>query len=179
MRIGTRLDFETAMLMVALSVSSMATCSRRSVGCVLTKDKIVVATGYNGAVKGKPHCQDVGCILKDGHCIACVHAEANASMRCAEADSAFCTDRPCLTCLRLMLQKAYFRRSIVRLKGLKRFELRNIRHDAEGISVAHRPGGQDGHGLSATRHCDPRGSPCVVHNREPVPLHVHRYLSAR
>lgn len=105
MNIHSRMSFDTSMMLSALSISQMATCSRRSIGCVLVKDRHIVATGYNGSPKGLPHCLDIGCMMYEGHCIATVHAEANACLRCIEADTAYCTDRPCLTCLRLMLQK--------------------------------------------------------------------------
>jgi dCMP deaminase len=93
------------MMFAAVTVSAMSTCRRRAVGCVLTLDRHIVATGYNGAPTGLKHCMEEGCLLSEGHCIRCTHAEANACLRAPRADRAFCTDTPCLTCLKLMLQK--------------------------------------------------------------------------
>lgn len=106
-----RLTFNTAMLCICVVISSISTCRKRAVGCVLTKDRHIVATGYNGAPAGQPHCLDAGCIRspETGQCIRCTHAEANACMRCASADTAFCTCRPCVNCLRMMLAKGVTR----------------------------------------------------------------------
>jgi dCMP deaminase len=100
-----RLVFYPAMMFVAVTVSAMSTCRRRAVGCVLTLNNHIVATGYNGAPTGMKHCLDEGCLMSGGHCIRCSHAEANACLRCERADRAFCTDTPCLACLKLLLQK--------------------------------------------------------------------------
>jgi len=66
---------------IADTVSTRATCNRLKVGCVIVKDKVIVSTGYNGSIRGQPHCIDegVGCLLNDeGRCIRTIHAEENA-----------------------------------------------------------------------------------------------------
>ena len=103
--IMNRLSFHDTMMFTAVTISMMATCRRRAIGCVLVNNRQIVATGYNGAPQGMPHCLAEGCLIHEGHCIRCVHAEANATLKCTQADTAYCTDRPCLMCLRLMLQK--------------------------------------------------------------------------
>lgn len=100
-----RLEFDEAMMMSAVGISHRATCTRLAVGCILTANRHVVATGFNGAVKGEKHCLEVGCMLHEGHCIACVHAEANACMRCQWADTAYLTSSPCINCFKMMRQK--------------------------------------------------------------------------
>ncbi|HOP71584.1 MAG TPA: deaminase, partial [Bacillota bacterium] len=47
---------------VAQVVSRRSTCLRRNVGAVIVKDKRILATGYNGAPSGLPHCIEVGCL---------------------------------------------------------------------------------------------------------------------
>ena len=47
---------------MAKLISKRSTCLRRKVGALLVKDKRVLATGYNGAPKGLPHCSEVGCM---------------------------------------------------------------------------------------------------------------------
>ncbi len=63
---------------IAKEVASRSTCPRAAVGAVIVKDDKILATGYNGAPAGKPHCIDVGCDMRDGHCKRAVHAETNA-----------------------------------------------------------------------------------------------------
>jgi dCMP deaminase len=54
---------------------------RAHCACVIVKpDKPhrVVALGYNGPPSGEPHCEEVGCLIVDEHCIRTKHAEENA-----------------------------------------------------------------------------------------------------
>lgn len=53
-----RLPWDYYFLKLAELVSTRATCDRAHMGCVLVKDNIIVATGYNGSIKGLPHCND-------------------------------------------------------------------------------------------------------------------------
>lgn len=72
-------------LNIALAVSKRSTCLRRHYGCVIVKDDVIVATGYNGSPRGCDNCCDIGkCNREDSeryqgyeHCPA-VHAEQNA-----------------------------------------------------------------------------------------------------
>jgi dCMP deaminase len=92
------------------------TCPRRQVGSVLVKDSKVVGTGYNGAPSGVDHCEDVGCIMENGHDILAVHAESNAIAN-ANCDlrgaTVYLTTHPCLHCLKLL-----------RIHGIKRIVYR-------------------------------------------------------
>lgn len=95
---------------IAKVVSTRSTCPRLSVGSVLVRDRNILATGYNGSLKNAPHCSDIGCKLQDGHCIAAVHAEANALLQAArngmsvEYATAYITNNPCLNCFKLLYQ---------------------------------------------------------------------------
>ena len=40
-------------------VAKRSTCLRRNVGAVVVQDRRIVATGYNGAPKGIPHCNEI------------------------------------------------------------------------------------------------------------------------
>lgn len=72
-------------LNIALAVSKRSTCLRRHYGCVIVKDDVIVATGYNGSPRGCDNCCDIGkCNREDSerykgyeNCPA-VHAEQNA-----------------------------------------------------------------------------------------------------
>ncbi|RIV21775.1 ComE operon protein 2 [Alicyclobacillaceae bacterium I2511] len=87
-----------------------STCTRLSVGCVLVRDKRMIASGYNGSIRGDVHCTDVGCKLVDGHCVRTIHAEQNALLQCArfgvatEAADIYVTHLPCLQCTKSIIQ---------------------------------------------------------------------------
>lgn len=105
-----RPDWDQYFLGLARQVATRATCPRRRVGAVLVLDRRVVATGYNGSVRGDAHCDDAGCIMEHGHCIRCIHAELNALLQCAANGQScagatmYCTDYPCLNCAKALVQ---------------------------------------------------------------------------
>src|SRR3972149_3897915 len=70
-------------LKLAMLASERSTCPRMHCGCVLVKDRFVLATGYNGSIPGQPHCEDEGCLIVDGHCVRTNHAEINALVQAA------------------------------------------------------------------------------------------------
>ena len=74
----TRPDFDLYFIRIAKEVASRATCPRAAVGAVIVKDNRIISVGYNGAPRGLPHCEDVGCDIQDGHCKRSIHAETNA-----------------------------------------------------------------------------------------------------
>jgi dCMP deaminase len=94
---------------IARVVGERATCDRLQVGCVITRQKRILATGYNGAISGEDHCDDVGHLMVDGHCARVVHAEANAVAQAArygiplEGSSVYITASPCLKCCQLLV----------------------------------------------------------------------------
>lgn len=53
-----RLDKDTYYLDIARAVSKRSTCLRRRYGCVIVKDDVIVATGYNGSPRGEVNCCD-------------------------------------------------------------------------------------------------------------------------
>lgn len=104
-----RQSWEDYYMGMAEYISTRATCSRLKVGCVFTKDWRVLATGYNGALPGRDHCDDVGCLIHEGHCIRCVHAENNAIAQAAkhgvslEDSWLFVNYLPCIGCYKNVL----------------------------------------------------------------------------
>jgi dCMP deaminase len=93
---------------IAHEVSSRSTCDRKHVGCVITIDRRIVATGFNGSVPGMPHCDDVGHDMVNGHCVRTVHAEANAVVQAArfgvklEGAKVYVNTFPCWPCFKLL-----------------------------------------------------------------------------
>ena len=111
-----RPDIDVYMLGMALMAATRATCSRRSVGCILTNRlNHIMATGYNGVPRGIQHCGIEICpalnaasgTSLDG-CMA-THAEQNALLQCRnveEIETAYVTASPCLTCTKLLMNTA-------------------------------------------------------------------------
>ena len=58
----SRVSWKDYFMGIAVSVSGRSTCLRRKVGAVAVADARILATGYNGAPSGVPHCLDVGCM---------------------------------------------------------------------------------------------------------------------
>jgi dCMP deaminase len=79
------------------------------------RDKIILSTGYNGSMKGMAHCDDVGHMMHDTHCIRTVHAEANAVAQAArngtriEGATAYVTALPCFDCFKLLVNAGIVR----------------------------------------------------------------------
>jgi dCMP deaminase len=96
-------------MQIARTVATRATCPRASVGCVLTRDRRILTTGYNGAPRGVAHCLDVGCLIVHDHCQRATHAEANAIVQGAlhgvglAGATAYCTHQPCVNCTKLFI----------------------------------------------------------------------------
>ena len=101
---------------IAVDVSQWSTCLSRKVGCVITKNNRIVATGYNGAPANVKSCKELGrCIRETSEsgtnldmCMA-THAEQNAITQAArlgisiEGGDAYITTKPCTTCIKLLI----------------------------------------------------------------------------
>jgi len=96
-------------LKLAMLASERSTCPRMHCGCVLVKDRFVLATGYNGSIPGQPHCEDDGCLIVDGHCVRTNHAEINALVQAAihgvniSGSTAYITNMSCTTCAKALI----------------------------------------------------------------------------
>jgi dCMP deaminase len=111
---------------IAKAVSARATCLRRRYGSVITKDNIIISTGYNGAPSGMKDCLEAGkCTRKElriphgerYELCHSVHAEANAIIRAsvdelkgatiyvsgADHGAGECLSEPCMMCKRMIL----------------------------------------------------------------------------
>ena len=106
-----RIPWEQYFMEIAQKVATRSTCDRAFVGCLLVNDdNRIVSTGYNGSIVGNPHCHDVGHTMRDGHCIATIHAEMNALLYCAKEGisvkgcTAYVTHFPCLNCTKSLVQ---------------------------------------------------------------------------
>lgn len=112
-----RPDWDRYFMEIAELVSKRSTCLRRKVGAVIVKDKRILATGYNGAPTGLPHCDEVGCIREklkipsgERHELCRgLHAEQNAIIQAAYhgvsiKDSVmYVTCHPCSVCVKMII----------------------------------------------------------------------------
>jgi dCMP deaminase len=100
----SRPTWDDTFLAHALIAAKRATCTRAKFGAVIVRSNRIIATGYNGAPEGMPHCTDDGCIVENNHCIRCIHAETNAILQAAIIGTSlpgsimYVTGRPCSRC---------------------------------------------------------------------------------
>ena len=101
-----RTPWDEYFMSIAQVVATRSTCPRKYVGAVLVRNKTILSTGYNGSIRGMPHCSDVGHMMEDGHCVATIHAEANAILQAArngvmiEGSACYVTASPCWQCFK-------------------------------------------------------------------------------
>ena len=94
---------------IACTVAKRSTCDRARVGAVLVRDRNIIATGYNGSPRGLAHCDDIGHLMRDDHCIRTVHAEQNAIIQAAVngvstvGSIMYVTHFPCLLCAKMTI----------------------------------------------------------------------------
>lgn len=113
-----RPSWDEYFMQMAELTAKRSTCLRRNVGAIIVKDKHIIATGYNGAPKGLPHCEELGgCLRKklgvpsgERHelCRA-LHAEQNAIIQAAtlgqsiEGATIYVTHQPCIICAKMII----------------------------------------------------------------------------
>jgi dCMP deaminase len=101
-----RPSIDQTWLTVAGVIAQRGTCDRLHVGAVLTRDGRVVATGWNGAPAGQPHCAHDG--LEES-CTVSIHAERNVVGFAARFGIAtggtrlYVTHAPCLDCASVLV----------------------------------------------------------------------------
>ena len=90
-----RISKENYYLDIAETVLKRATCLRRCYGAIIVKNDEIIATGYNGAPRGRKNCVDLGYCTREQMQVPrgeryelcrSVHAEANAIISAARRD---------------------------------------------------------------------------------------------
>ena len=100
---------------IAREVATRSTCDRKFVGSVIVRDRSILATGYNGSIRGLAHCDEEGHLMEEGHCVRTVHAEANAIVQAArngmriDGSAIYVTASPCWGCFRLIANAGIMR----------------------------------------------------------------------
>ena len=130
-----RVGWHTYFMNIARQAATRSTCDRKHVGAVIVRDKTILSTGYNGSIRGLPHCDDVGHLMDAGHCVATVHAEANAIIQAAkngvriDGGELYTTASPCWSCFKLIANA-----------GIRRIYYGEFYRDTRSIEVATRVG---------------------------------------
>ena len=90
-----RINKENYYLDIAQTVLERATCLRRVYGAIIVNNDEIIATGYNGAPRGRANCVDLGYCSREAMQVPrgeryelcrSVHAEANAIISAARRD---------------------------------------------------------------------------------------------
>ena len=142
-----RLSWNEYFMSIAKIVAERATCNRAKIGAVIVKDKNIIATGYNGAPAGLPHCTEVGCLIyvsknpdveEEENCFRTIHAEINAIAQAAkngvsiDAADIYITASPCYHCLKTLVNSGI--KSIYYLKPYKIDKIRDLL-DKSGVDL--------------------------------------------
>jgi dCMP deaminase len=130
-----RASWDEYFMNIAQQAGTRSTCDRKHVGAVIVRDKTILSTGYNGSIRGMPHCDDVGHMMENDHCVATVHAEANAIIQAARNGTSidkadiYITASPCWNCFKLIANS-----------GIKRIFYLEFYRDERILSVAKEAG---------------------------------------
>ena len=100
-------QFDRSYLEMAKVWARNSYCTRRKVGAIIVKDKMIISDGFNGTPSGFENiCED-----EDGKTKPYVlHAEANAISKVAKSGNTsagatlYVTDAPCMECSKLIIQ---------------------------------------------------------------------------
>lgn len=84
-------------------------------GAVIVRDRTILSTGYNGSIRGLSHCDEVGHMIEEGHCVRTIHAELNAIIQAAKNGTSidkaciYITASPCWNCFKCIANAAIAR----------------------------------------------------------------------
>ena len=116
--------YDRAYLKMAQEWAKLSHCTRKKVGALIVKDRMIISDGYNGTPSGfENNCEDENGETK----WYVLHAEANAIAKVAQSNesstgaSIFCTHMPCIECAKLIHQagitEVYYRIPYEAAKG--------------------------------------------------------------
>jgi len=112
-----RPNWDEYFMSIARVVASRSNCVKRKVAAVVTVDKRIISTGYNGTPRGTRNCNEGGCprcndLAQGGQNLAdclCSHGEENAIVQAAyhgvslRGGTIYTTFSPCLQCTKLVI----------------------------------------------------------------------------
>lgn len=112
-----RPSWDAYFMSIARVVSTRSNCIKRKIGSIITSDRRIISTGYNGTPRGLPNCNEGGCprcnsVAESGtqlDACVCSHAEENAITQSAyhgvslRGGTLFTTTCPCLMCTKMII----------------------------------------------------------------------------
>jgi dCMP deaminase len=105
----TRPSWDEYFMGITFEVAKRSTCDRARVGAIIVQEKRILTTGYNGSPRGLPHCDEIGHLIVNGHCVRTLHAEQNAIIQAAlhgvstAGSTLYVTHQPCLNCAKMII----------------------------------------------------------------------------
>lgn len=118
----TRPSWDQYFMSIAHTVATRSPCVKRQVGAVLvSEDKALLATGYNGPPRGAPHRDEKTCVRigipsgTQADVVCCAHAEINAIAQAArhgvpvKGSTLYVTTSPCAWCARSIVNAGVVR----------------------------------------------------------------------
>lgn len=99
--------YDKAYLRMAKEWATLSHCSRKQVGAIIVKDRMIISDGYNGTPSGFDNCCEDEQGLTQWHVL---HAEANAILKVARSTQScenatlYITLSPCKDCSKLIHQ---------------------------------------------------------------------------
>ena len=120
-------------ILQAYLVSTRSLDAQTQCGCVLTKDKTIIGTGYNSFIRGIR--DNILPNLRPDKYPFMIHSEHNAILNCAKngnstnGATAYITGPPCCDCLQFMYQAGiksiyYANNNIANMTANKEYEIR-------------------------------------------------------
>ena len=126
-----RPSWDDYFMALAKIIASRGTCDRLYAGAVLVKDNRIISTGYNGSPPGLPHCDEVGHLLEEGHCVRTIHGEHNAILQAAVHGSTstvgatmYSKYNPCIHCTKYVIAA-----------GIKRVVIGKIYRNSQAVDM--------------------------------------------
>jgi dCMP deaminase len=124
--------YDRAYLRMAAEWAQLSHCTRKQVGALIVKDRMIIADGFNGTPSGLPNpCEDE---FGDTHWYV-LHAEANAITKLARSNNSasgatlYLTLSPCRECAKLIHQA-----------GISRIVYRDAYKDDSGLVFLNQAG---------------------------------------
>jgi dCMP deaminase len=125
-------ELDKRYLRMARIWSENSYCTRRKVGALIVKDKMIISDGYNGTPSGFENVCELEDDTTKGYVL---HAEANAITKIAKSGNSsdgatlYVTTSPCLECAKLIIQS-----------GIKRVVYSEKYRIDDGIKLLERAG---------------------------------------